>query len=126
MAEDKPVFLSVGYSACHWCHVMAKESFEDEEVAKILNRSFVAIKVDREERPDIDSIYMEACRIMTGGGRVAAFGVPHPRPEALLCRHILPKRSASGRPGFIELLEVIRKGVEIQPQGNPEKRRYPA
>src|SRR5512137_2187208 len=67
-AEDKPVFLSIGYSACHWCHVMERESFEDEETAAILRRHFVAIKVDREERPDVDSIYMKAVQLMTGSG----------------------------------------------------------
>ena len=67
-AEDKPVLLSIGYSTCHWCHVMAHESFEDEETARILNRSFVSIKVDREERPDIDNVYMAACQAMTGSG----------------------------------------------------------
>lgn len=66
--EDKPVFLSIGYSACHWCHVMARESFEDEEVAEYLNARFVSVKVDREERPDVDGIYMRACQALTGGG----------------------------------------------------------
>ena len=66
--EEKPVFLSIGYSTCHWCHVMAKESFEDESVAKLLNRYFVCIKVDKEERPDIDNVYMRACQAMTGSG----------------------------------------------------------
>lgn len=63
-AEDKPIFLSIGYSTCHWCHVMEKESFEDQEVADVLNRGFVAVKVDREERPDIDSVYMAVCQFM--------------------------------------------------------------
>jgi uncharacterized protein YyaL (SSP411 family) len=66
--EDKPVFLSVGYSTCHWCHVMAHESFEDAEVARLLNDTFICIKVDREERPDIDKVYMKACQILTGTG----------------------------------------------------------
>ena len=66
--EDKPIFLSIGYSTCHWCHVMAKESFEDEEVADILNKFYVSIKVDREERPDIDQVYMEMAQVMTGRG----------------------------------------------------------
>ena len=66
--EDKPIFLSIGYSTCHWCHVMAHESFEDEEIARILNRSFISIKVDREERPDVDAVYMSACQAMTGSG----------------------------------------------------------
>ena len=67
-AEDKMVFLSIGYSTCHWCHVMAHESFEDEEVAKVMNRAFIPIKVDREERPDVDAVYMSACTAMTGSG----------------------------------------------------------
>ncbi|HKI82624.1 MAG TPA: thioredoxin domain-containing protein, partial [Pseudodesulfovibrio sp.] len=66
--EDKPIFLSIGYSTCHWCHVMAHESFADLEVAALLNRHFVAVKVDREERPDIDATFMAACQIMTGSG----------------------------------------------------------
>ncbi|MDD4832248.1 MAG: thioredoxin domain-containing protein, partial [Clostridia bacterium] len=66
--EDKPIFLSIGYYSCHWCHVMAKESFEDESVAKILNENFVSVKIDREQRPDIDNVYMRACQAATGGG----------------------------------------------------------
>src|SRR3990170_3918518 len=66
--ENKPVFLSVGYSTCHWCHVMERESFEDEEVAELINRHFIAIKVDREERPDVDAIYMNAAFMLGGSG----------------------------------------------------------
>ena len=66
--EDKPVFLSIGYSTCHWCHVMERESFEDREVADVLNRVFVCIKVDREERPDLDHLYMSVCQTLTGSG----------------------------------------------------------
>ena len=66
--EDRPLLVSVGYSACHWCHVMERESFEDEEIARLMNENFVPIKVDREERPDIDAICMEACQAMTGQG----------------------------------------------------------
>ncbi len=66
--EDKPILLSIGYSACHWCHVMAHESFEDQETANIMNQNFINIKVDREERPDLDSIYMDAVQTMTGHG----------------------------------------------------------
>lgn len=62
LSEDKPVFLSIGYSTCHWCHVMESESFEDKEVAEILNKDFVPVKVDREERPDIDAVYMSVCQ----------------------------------------------------------------
>ena len=67
-AEDKPIFLSIGYAACHWCHVMAHESFEDPETAAFMNEHFINIKVDREERPDIDGIYMQAVIAMTGSG----------------------------------------------------------
>ena len=66
--EDKPVFLSIGYSACHWCHVMERESFEDEEVAALLSSAFVSVKVDREERPDVDHFYMQACQQFSGSG----------------------------------------------------------
>ena len=66
--EDKPIFLSIGYSTCHWCHVMAHESFEDEEIAELLNKYYICIKVDKEERPDIDSIYMSVCQAFTGSG----------------------------------------------------------
>ena len=66
--EDKPIFLSVGYAACHWCHVMEHESFEDAAIADLLNQNFVSIKVDREERPDIDQVYMNAVQVMTGRG----------------------------------------------------------
>src|SRR5512137_886053 len=66
--EDKPILLSIGYSACHWCHVMEHESFEDEEIARLMNESFINIKVDREERPDLDSIYMTAVQLTTGSG----------------------------------------------------------
>ena len=65
---DRPIFLSIGYSTCHWCHVMEEESFEDEEVAKLLNENFISIKVDREERPEIDHLYMTVCQAMTGRG----------------------------------------------------------
>ena len=64
--EDKPIFMSIGYSTCHWCHVMEEESFENDEIAGILNREFVCVKVDREERPDVDSVYMSVCQAMTG------------------------------------------------------------
>ena len=66
--ENKPIFLSIGYSTCHWCHVMAHESFESEEIADVLNEHFISIKVDREERPDVDAFYMRACQTMTGRG----------------------------------------------------------
>ena len=81
-AEDKPVFLSVGYSACHWCHVMAHESFENEDTARLMNNGFVNIKVDREERPDVDSIYMQAVQAQTGRGGwpMSVFLTPEGKP----------------------------------------------
>ena len=81
-AENKLILVSVGYAACHWCHVMEKECFEDEEVAKIMNRHFVCIKVDREERPDVDKIYMDAVMLMTqrGGWPLNAVALPDKRP----------------------------------------------
>ncbi|MBQ2247087.1 MAG: thioredoxin domain-containing protein, partial [Selenomonadales bacterium] len=66
--ENKPIFLSIGYSTCHWCHVMAHESFESEDIANVLNKHFISVKVDREERPDVDAFYMRACQTMTGRG----------------------------------------------------------
>jgi len=106
--EDKPVFLSIGYSTCHWCHVMEKESFEDEEVADILNRDFVCIKVDREERPDIDSIYMTACQLFNGSGGWPLTIIMTPQQKPFWTGTYLPKRSGYGRMGLIELLTIIR------------------
>jgi uncharacterized protein YyaL (SSP411 family) len=81
-AEDKPILLSIGYAACHWCHVMEHESFEDEETAKLMNERFVPVKVDREERPDVDGLYMEAVVTMTGHGGwpMTVFLTPDGRP----------------------------------------------
>jgi uncharacterized protein YyaL (SSP411 family) len=99
--RDVPVLLSVGYSACHWCHVMAHESFEDEEVARILNAGFVAIKVDREERPDVDSIYMSATTAMTGHGGWPMTCFLTPAAEPFFCGTYFP------RPSFLQLLEGV-------------------
>lgn len=88
-AENKPIFLSIGYSTCHWCHVMEKESFEDEEVAKLLNAHFIAIKVDREERPDIDAVYMDVCQKITGsGGWPLSIFMTHDQKKPFFCRHL--------------------------------------
>lgn len=107
--EDKPIFLSIGYSTCHWCHVMAHESFEDQEIADFLNRYFVSIKVDREERPGIDQLYMAATRAMTGGGGwpMSLFLFPDTRP--FYAGTYFPPRAAYGRPGFMEILVAIQK-----------------
>ena len=105
--EDKPILLSSGYSTCHWCHVMAHESFENEEVAKILNENFVAIKVDREERPDIDHIYMTFCQALTGSGGwpLTVFMTPEQKP--FYAGTYFPLYSKYNYPGFIELLAKV-------------------
>ncbi|GAB6931969.1 thioredoxin domain-containing protein [Calditerricola satsumensis] len=105
--EDKPIFLSIGYSTCHWCHVMERESFDDEEVAAILNRDFVAIKVDREERPDIDQIYMMVCQAMTGHGGWPLTIIMTPDKKPFFAGTYFPKRGRYGRPGLLDILERI-------------------
>ncbi len=106
-AEDKPVFLSIGYSACHWCHVMERESFENEGVAAILNEHFVSIKVDREERPDIDSIYMQAVQLMTGHGGwpMSVFLTPDGGP--FYAGTYFPPDDRHGMPGFKRVLAHV-------------------
>lgn len=106
-SEDKPVFLSIGYSTCHWCHVMAHESFDDEEIARILNENFVAIKVDREERPDIDNVYMTFCQAITGSGGwpMSVFLTPDKMP--FYAGTYFPKDSTRRMPGFRQLLNAI-------------------
>ena len=94
-AADKPILLSVGYSACHWCHVMAHESFEDDEVASVMNDGFVCIKVDREERPDIDAIYMEAVQAISGHGGWPMTVFMTPDGRTVLRRHLLPEAHSS-------------------------------
>lgn len=107
--EDKPVFLSIGYSTCHWCHVMAHESFENEEIASILNQNFISIKVDREERPDIDSVYMAVCQTLTGSGGwpMSIFMTAEQKP--FYAGTYFPPVNRSGMMGFRELLLEINK-----------------
>ena len=105
--EDKPVFLSIGYATCHWCHVMAHESFEDEEVARILNRNYVAIKVDREERPDIDKIYMSVCQSLTGRGGWPLTILMTPEGRPFFTGTYFPKSSRMGMPGIVDILKQI-------------------
>ena len=105
--EDKPVFLSIGYSTCHWCHVMAHESFEDQEVAEILNRDFISIKVDREERPDIDAVYMSVCQAVTGSGGWPLTIIMTPQQKPFFAGTYFPKKGAYGRMGLIDLLERV-------------------
>ncbi len=102
--ENKPVFLSIGYSTCHWCHVMEKESFEDEEIARILNENYVPIKVDREERPDIDSIYMKVCMLMTGHGGWPLTIIMTPDKKPFFAGTYFPKESNYGRVGLKDIL----------------------
>src|SRR3990170_3154139 len=99
--RDVPVLISVGYAACHWCHVMAHESFEDEGVGELINENFVAIKVDREERPDVDAVYMQATQAMTGRGGwpMSCFLTPDGKP--FLCGTYYP------RDGFLQLLAAV-------------------
>src|SRR5208283_4882950 len=104
--EDKPIFLSIGYSSCHWCHVMAHESFENEEVAKYLNGNFVSIKVDREERPEIDHIYMQAVQALTGRGGwpLSIFLTPEGIP--FFGGTYFPSENRQGMPGFSYILKI--------------------
>lgn len=105
--ENKPIFLSIGYSTCHWCHVMEKESFEDEEVAKLMNEIFVSIKVDREERPDIDGIYMTVCQMITGSGGWPLTIVMTPDKKPFFAGTYFPKQDRFGRIGMLELIPKL-------------------
>ncbi|NLB17727.1 MAG: thioredoxin domain-containing protein, partial [Syntrophomonadaceae bacterium] len=123
--EDKPIFLSIGYSTCHWCHVMERQSFENHEVAQLLNQDFVAIKVDREERPDIDHIYMEVCQALTGSGGWPLTIIMTPERQPFYAATYLPPHGQMGIPGLLELLprlaqvwhqdrsKVLQTGQEI-------------
>jgi uncharacterized protein YyaL (SSP411 family) len=105
--EDKPVFLSIGYATCHWCHVMAHESFENPEAAELLNESFVCIKVDREERPDIDEIYMTVCQMMTRQGGWPLTIVMTPDKKPFFAATYIPLENRFGRTGLLELVPQI-------------------
>ena len=105
--ENKPIFLSIGYSTCHWCHVMERESFESEDLARFLNEHFVSIKVDREERPDVDKIYMTFVQAMTGSGGwpLNVFLTPDRKP--FFGGTYWPPESKYGRPSFLQVLQQI-------------------
>ncbi|NGP89339.1 thioredoxin domain-containing protein [Fodinibius halophilus] len=105
--EDKPVLVSIGYATCHWCHVMAHESFEDEEIASLMNEVFVNIKVDREERPDIDNTYMLVCQMMTGSGGWPLNVFLTPNKEPFYAATYIPRQGRHGRPGMRELIPWI-------------------
>ncbi len=108
-SEDKPIFLSIGYSTCHWCHVMEHESFEDTAVAELINDAFVPIKVDREERPDIDNIYMTVCQAMTGSGGWPLSIIMTADKKPFFADTYIPKNSRFGKIGMIELIPKIKE-----------------
>ncbi|MCI8415038.1 MAG: thioredoxin domain-containing protein [Ruminiclostridium sp.] len=116
-AEDKPIFLSIGYSTCHWCHVMARESFADPAVAALLNESFISIKVDREERPDIDSIYMAVCQAFTGGGGWPTTVFLTPEQKPFFAGTYFPKDGRPGQLGLTQLLVAIRDAWQHDREG---------
>jgi uncharacterized protein YyaL (SSP411 family) len=105
--EDKPIFLSIGYSTCHWCHVMEKESFEDEETSSLINDSFIAIKVDREERPDIDGVYMSVCQMLTGSGGWPLTIIMTPDKKPFFAGTYFPKYDRFGKSGLLSLIPKI-------------------
>ncbi|MBF0620969.1 MAG: thioredoxin domain-containing protein [Magnetococcales bacterium] len=123
-AQDKPIFLSIGYSACHWCHVMAHESFEDKETAEILNRDFINIKLDREERPDLDQIYQNAHHLIAqraGGWPLSMFLTPDLKP--IFAGTYFPKQPRQGMPAFGQILAGVmrawtQKRTDVETQGN--------
>jgi uncharacterized protein YyaL (SSP411 family) len=109
LREDKPLFLSIGYSTCHWCHVMAHESFEDESAASLINSAFVSVKVDREERPDLDNIYMTVCQMLTGSGGWPLTIIMTPDKRPFFAGTYIPKNTRFGRTGLIELIPRIQE-----------------
>ncbi len=114
--RDVPILLSVGYSTCHWCHVMERESFEDETIAAAVNAAFVCIKVDREERPDIDTVYMNVCQALTGGGGWPLTIIMTPDKRPFYAGTYFPPRSRYGRPGLLELTEAISEAWQNRRQ----------
>ena len=116
-AEDKPIFLSIGYSACHWCHVMERESFENDSIAAIMNEHFVNIKVDREERPDLDDIYMSFVQMSTGSGGwpMSVFLTPDAKP--FFGGTYFPPQDAYGRPGFPQILYAVDEAWKTDREG---------
>src|SRR5574340_1029724 len=105
--EDKPILLSIGYSACHWCHVMEKESFKNEEIAKTMNDRFVNIKVDREERPDLDEVYMNAVQVMTGSGGWPMTVFLTPGLVPFHAGTYFPPEDRGGMAGFSKVLVIV-------------------
>jgi len=114
--ENKPIFLSIGYSTCHWCHVMKRESFEDLEVARMMNDVFISIKVDREERPDIDSVYMMVSQMMTGRGGWPLTIIMTPDKKPFFAATYIPKETRFGRMGMLELIPRISELWTTRPE----------
>ncbi len=108
-ADDKPIFLSIGYATCHWCHVMEHESFEDPQVAALMNETFINIKVDREERPDIDQVYMTVCQMMTGGGGWPLTIIMTPDKQPFYAATYIPREGRYGRIGMLDLIPRIEQ-----------------
>lgn len=114
--ENKPIFLSIGYSTCHWCHVMAHESFEDEEIGRLMNDTFVSIKVDREERPDLDNIYMTVCQLMTGSGGWPLTIIMTPDKKPFFAGTYFAKESGYGRQGLKDLILNVKELWNTKPE----------
>lgn len=114
--EDKPIFLSIGYSTCHWCHVMERESFEDEEVAEILNQNFISIKVDKEERPDVDTIYMNICQKVNGHGGWPLTILMTAEQKPFFAGTYFPKRTRGQMLGLIDLLQNVARVWKSEPE----------
>ncbi len=126
--KNKPIFLSIGYSTCHWCHVMERESFEDPLVARLLNDAFVCVKVDREERPDIDAVYMSVCQMLSGSGGWPLTIIMTADKKPFFAATYIPKESRFGRPGLLDLIPRIQALWQNQRQellkGAEEVTRY--
>ena len=114
--ENKPIFLSIGYATCHWCHVMEHESFENEKVARLMNQAFVNIKVDREEHPDIDSVYMKICMMLTGSGGWPMTIIMTPAKKPFFAATYIPEESRFGRIGMVELIPKIEEAWQSKRQ----------
>ena len=114
--ENKPIFLSIGYATCHWCHVMEHESFENEKVAGLMNQAFVNIKVDREEHPDIDSVYMKICMMLTGSGGWPMTIIMTPAQKPFFAATYIPEESRFGRIGMVELIPKIEEAWQSKRQ----------
>ena len=122
--EDKPIFLSIGYSTCHWCHVMEHESFEDPQMAKLINEVFIPIKVDREERPDIDQVYMTVCQLMTGSGGWPLTILMTADKKPFFAATYIPKESRFGRTGLLDLsrrVDTLWKTKRVELLGSVDK-----